>query len=100
MEQNDVFPCVENPQEFAKSSNVKNSRKYEHFGDIIRYLTVDELQQFFYSVDNSSHKVCRFAARIERFYASAKQPICECGRNLLIDFTMISKNETVVTCEL
>jgi hypothetical protein len=29
----------------AKSSNVKFSRKYESFGEIIRYLSVSELNQ-------------------------------------------------------
>ena len=33
-----------------KSSNVKFSQKYERFGEIIRYLTLDELNQFFSSV--------------------------------------------------
>jgi len=41
----------------AKSSNVKFSKKYEQFGEIIRYLTLDELQQFFDSIDNYYHKL-------------------------------------------
>ena len=41
----------------AKSSNVKFSKKYERFGEIIRYLTADELNQFFDSIDNYSHKL-------------------------------------------
>lgn len=41
----------------AKSSNVKFSKKYERFGEIIRYLTMDELNQFFDSIDNYSHKL-------------------------------------------
>ena len=57
MRQNKEFPCVENLQKSAKSSNVKNSKKYEHFGETIRYLTLDELQQFFDSIDNYSHKL-------------------------------------------
>ena len=57
MRQNKEFPCVENLRKSAKSSNVKNSRKYEHFGETIRYLTLDELQQFFDSIDNYSHKL-------------------------------------------
>ena len=31
--------------------NVKSSRKYERFGETIRYLTVDELQRLFDSID-------------------------------------------------
>ena len=41
----------------AKSSNVKFSQKHERFGEIIRYLTIDELNQFFDSIDNYSHKL-------------------------------------------
>lgn len=47
MKQNDDFPHLEEPQKKAKSSNVKFSKKYECFGEIIRYLTVDELNQSF-----------------------------------------------------
>ena len=35
----------------------KRSKKYERFGEIIRYLTVDELQSFFDSIDNYKHKL-------------------------------------------
>ena len=41
----------------AKSSNVKFSKKHERFGEIIRYLTMDELNQFFDSIDDYSHKL-------------------------------------------
>jgi len=41
----------------AKKSNVKFSEKYERFGEIIRYLTIDELNQFFDSIDSYSHKL-------------------------------------------
>jgi integrase len=34
-----------------------SANKHERFGEIIRYLTVDELQQFFDSIDNYSHKL-------------------------------------------
>jgi integrase len=34
-----------------------SAKEYERFGEIIRYLTVDELQQFFDSIDNYSHKL-------------------------------------------
>jgi integrase len=57
MGQNKGFPCVENLQKSVKSSNVKNSKKYEHFGETIRYLTLDELQQFSDSIDNYFHKL-------------------------------------------
>jgi len=32
-------------------------KRYERFGEIIRYLTADELQQFFDSIDNYTHKL-------------------------------------------
>lgn len=35
----------------------KRSQRYERFGEIIRYLTVDELQSFFDSIDNYNHKL-------------------------------------------
>jgi integrase len=35
----------------------KRSKRYERFGEIIRYLTVDELQSFFDSIDNYNHKL-------------------------------------------
>jgi integrase/recombinase XerD len=44
----------------ANSSVVKKSRsarQYERFGEIIRYLTQDELQQFFDCIDNYTHKL-------------------------------------------
>lgn len=33
------------------------AKRYERFGEIIRYLTQDELQQFFDSVDQYRHKL-------------------------------------------
>ena len=33
------------------------TKKYERFGEIIRYLTTDELQSFFDSIDNYRHKL-------------------------------------------
>jgi len=33
------------------------TKRHERFGEIIRYLTVDELQSFFDSIDNYSHKL-------------------------------------------
>jgi len=41
----------------VKSSNVKFFKRYERFGEVIRYLTVDELNQVFDSIDNYSHKL-------------------------------------------
>jgi len=35
----------------------KPSQRYERFGEIIRYLTADELQSFFDSIDNYRHKL-------------------------------------------
>jgi integrase len=35
----------------------KSSKKYERFGEIIRYLTSDELQAFFDCIDNYNHKL-------------------------------------------
>jgi integrase/recombinase XerD len=35
----------------------KHSAKYERFGEIIRYLTVDELRQFFDCIDSYQHKL-------------------------------------------
>jgi integrase len=35
----------------------RRSRRYERFGEIIRYLTIEELQHFFDSVDNYHHKL-------------------------------------------
>jgi integrase len=34
-----------------------SAKTYERFGEIIRYLTVDELQQFFDCIDNYNHKL-------------------------------------------
>ena len=39
------------------SRKKKRSKKYERFGEIIRYLTIDELQSFFDSIDNYKHKL-------------------------------------------
>jgi len=56
---------AENEQFFSKngspggpiSSNVKSGPKYERFGETIRYLTVDELQRFFDSIEDYRHKL-------------------------------------------
>jgi len=39
------------------SRKKKRSKRYERFGEIIRYLTIDELQSFFDSIDNYNHKL-------------------------------------------
>jgi len=41
----------------SATSNVKESTKYERFGETIRYLTLDEWQQFLDSVDVYEHKL-------------------------------------------
>jgi hypothetical protein len=33
-----------------------NGNNYERFGEVIRYLTLDELNQFFDNIDNYNHK--------------------------------------------
>jgi integrase/recombinase XerD len=35
----------------------RRARRYERFGEVIRYLTLDELQQLFDSMDNYTHKL-------------------------------------------
>ena len=35
----------------------RRARQYDRFGEVIRYLTVDELQQLFDSIDNYTHKL-------------------------------------------
>jgi integrase len=39
------------------NKRAKNSRKYERFGEVIRYLTVEELSELFDSIDNYKHKL-------------------------------------------
>lgn len=60
MEQNDPNPHAENSPEVATASNVKPSRKrrrYEHFGEHIRYLTVEEWNQFLDTIEDYAHKL-------------------------------------------
>lgn len=40
-----------------KLRKIKHQKRYERFGEIIRYLTVDELRQFFDSIENYKHKL-------------------------------------------
>ena len=46
---------------FSDDENFKKrkskAKKYERFGEIIRYLTVEEMQQLFDSIDNYKHKL-------------------------------------------
>lgn len=42
-------------ESFKKRKN--KTKKYERFGEIIRYLTTDELGNFFDSIDNYKHKL-------------------------------------------
>jgi integrase len=57
MEQNEA--CNGQNQGFEKpfSSNVKSSQKYSRFGEIIRYMTLEELRKFTDSIDNRTHRL-------------------------------------------
>ena len=47
-------------QEGAVLANVKSPQKrprYEHFGEVIRYLTIEELEQFFECIEDYRHKL-------------------------------------------
>lgn len=57
MRPNDPSPCVTPKKNRGQSSNVKSLPKHERFGDVIRYLTLDELRQFFDSIDHYTHKL-------------------------------------------
>ena len=57
MAQETAFPLTETGPEGPKPSNVKRSRRYERFGDTIRYLTFQELQRFLDCVDDYRHKL-------------------------------------------
>ena len=45
------------PHAQVPSRKRKHSQRYERFGEIIRYLTIDELQSFFDSIDHYRHKL-------------------------------------------
>jgi integrase len=47
----------DNPIVTISNKKRKPSQRYERFGEIIRYLTADELQSFFDSIDNYRHKL-------------------------------------------
>jgi len=57
MTENAFAPSVEQPPEAAKTTNVKSSRKYDRFGETIRYLTLQELQQLFDCADKYREKL-------------------------------------------
>jgi integrase len=44
-------------QTISTGQKKKTSTKYERFGEVIRYLTTNELSQFFDSIDNYFHKL-------------------------------------------
>jgi integrase/recombinase XerD len=48
---------TEYPASPVTDKKSRSARQYERFGEIIRYLTQDELQQFFDSIDNYTHKL-------------------------------------------
>jgi integrase len=45
-------PATESPNKKPRAS-----RRYDRFGEVIRYLTIDELQQFFDGIDHYTHKL-------------------------------------------
>jgi integrase/recombinase XerD len=57
MTENESFPSVKKAENCAKASNVKPSRKYERFGETIRYLTLDEWQGLLDCVEDYRHKL-------------------------------------------
>ena len=40
-----------------KPRKIRSPKRYERFGEIIRYLTIDELRQFLDSIENYKHKL-------------------------------------------
>src|SRR3972149_5065237 len=60
MTQDDPISRVEQGQEVPPASNVKSSRKrrrYDHFGEHIRYLSVEEWTQFLDAIVDYRHKL-------------------------------------------
>lgn len=57
MTENESFPSVKKAETDAKASNVKPSKKYERFGETIRYLTLDEWQKLLDCVEDYRHKL-------------------------------------------
>jgi len=52
-----MFPYTDFASQVKRKNNQRQGLKYERFGEIIRYLTVDELKQLFDSIDNYTHKL-------------------------------------------
>jgi integrase len=57
MARNGQFYAGHHQVKGARSSNEKLSRKYDRFGETIRYLTLGELQKLFDCVDDYTHKL-------------------------------------------
>ena len=57
MTENESFPSVKQAKPDAKVSNVKNTKKYERFGETIRYLTLDEWQKLLDCIEDYRHKL-------------------------------------------
>lgn len=57
MTENESFPSVKQGEIGAKASNVKNTKKYERFGETIRYLTLDEWQKLLDGIEDYRHKL-------------------------------------------
>jgi len=57
MAENESFPSVNRAEIGAKASNVKHTKKYERFGDTIRYLTLAEWQKLLDCVEDYKHKL-------------------------------------------
>ena len=48
----ETAPILQNPYR-----KLRRTKRYERFGEVIRYLTLDELQQLFDSMDRYTHKL-------------------------------------------
>jgi integrase/recombinase XerD len=57
MEQKAGVSGLEEPFRRRKNVNVKSSRKYERFGETIRYLTLEEWQRLLDCIENYKHKL-------------------------------------------
>ena len=51
------FTTGKRPAKGPESSNVKSRPKYDRFGETIRYLTLEELQKLFDSIEDYRHKL-------------------------------------------
>ena len=60
MVQNEAILRAKTGRKRAKPSNVKKRRKYERFGEQIRYFTREEWQLFIDSIDCQDHKLMMF----------------------------------------